>query len=31
VTEQGMLDQRTIREIAVKTRANERELMRRYL
>jgi len=30
VTEQGVLDQRAIREIAVKTRANERELMRRY-
>lgn len=30
VTEQGVLDRRAIREIAVKTRANERQLMHRY-
>src|SRR5262249_7420096 len=30
VTEQGVLDRRAIREIAVKTRANERQLMQRY-
>lgn len=29
VTEQGVLDRRAIREIAVKTRANERELMKK--
>ena len=30
VTEQGVLDRRAIREIAVKARANERQLMQRY-
>lgn len=30
VTEQGVLDRRAIREIAVKTRANQRQLMHRY-
>ncbi|HEY4032720.1 MAG TPA: hypothetical protein VGL94_02000 [Ktedonobacteraceae bacterium] len=30
VTEQGVLDRRAIREIAVKIRANERQLMHRY-
>ncbi len=30
VTEQGMLDRRAIREIAVKTRANQRQLAHRY-
>ncbi len=30
VTEQGVLDRRAIREIAVKARANERQLMLRY-